>query len=181
MNWRKINASQRVAKLVRPREGSPFGTRACLQSSLKPKDGGNNVDHGGEARISLFVARGNASKPFHLTEEIFDEMTPFVLVLVMRGMPAGPLAKRDDSLNVSARQAVAQPVRVERLVADESQAIDASHKSIEACDVVAIARQQHEADQIAERVYDGRDLRRPTAARFANSLFLSPPFAPVPC
>jgi hypothetical protein len=148
---------------------------------LQPKDGGNDVDHGGEARIGLFVARGNASKPFHLTEEIFDEMTPFVFVLVMDGMPAGPLAKRDDSLNVSARQAVAQPVRVERLVADEGQAIDASHKSIEARDVVAMARQQHEADQIAERIYDGRDLRRPTAARFANGLFLSPPFAPVPC
>jgi hypothetical protein len=37
-----------------------------------------------------------------------------------------------------------------------------------------MARQQHEADQIAERIYDGRDLRRPTAARFANGLFLSP-------
>jgi hypothetical protein len=132
-------------------------------------------------RISLFVARGNAPKPFHLTEEIFDEMTPCVFVLVMRGMPVGSLAKRDDSLNVSTRQAVAQPTCVERLVADEGQAIDAGHKSIEACDVVAMARQQHEADQIAERIYDGRDLRRPTAARFANGLFLSPPFAPVPC
>jgi hypothetical protein len=148
---------------------------------LQPKDGSNDVDHGGEARISLFVARGNASKPFHLTEEIFDEMTPFVFVLVMRGMPAGPLAKRDDGLDVSARQAVAQPMRVERLVADEGQAIDASHQSIEARDVVAMSRQQHEADQIAERIYDGRNFRRPTAARFANGLFLSPPFAPVPC
>ena len=160
---------------------SKLKTRACLHSSLQPKDRGNDVDHGGEARISLFVARGNAPKPFHLTEEIFDEMTPCVFVLVMRGMPVGSLAKRDDSLNVSTRQAVAQPTCVERLVADEGQAIDAGHKSIEACDVVAMARQQHEADQIAERIYDGRDLRRPTAARFANGLFLSSPFAPVPC
>jgi hypothetical protein len=60
-------------------------SRACLHSSLQPKDRGNDVDHGGEARISLFVARGNAPKPFHLTEEIFDEMTPCVFVLVMRG------------------------------------------------------------------------------------------------
>ena len=108
-------------------------------------------------------------------------MTPFVFVPVVRGMPAGPLAKRDDSLNVSVRQAVAQPVRVERLVADENQAIDANHKSIEARDVVSMARQQHEADQVAERIHDRRDLRRPTAARLANGLFLSPPFAPVPC
>jgi hypothetical protein len=156
-------------------------TRACLQSSLGPEDQCDEVDHRGEASIGLFVSRGDAAKRFDLTEEVFDEMTPFVFVLVMRGMPAGPLAKRDDSLNVGVRQAVAQPVRVERLVADEGQAIDASHKSIEACDVVAMARQQHEADQVAERIHDRRDLRRPTAARFANGLFLSPPFAPVPC
>jgi len=81
------------------------------------------------------------------------------------------LAKRDDSLDVSACQAVAQPVRVERLVADEGQAIDASHQSIGARDVVAMSRQQQQADQIAERIYDGRDLRRPTATRFANGLF----------
>ena len=70
---------------------------------------------------------------------------------------------------------------VERLVADKGQTVDASHKSIEARDVVAIARQQHEAGLIAERIDDRRNLRRPAAARFADGLFLSPPFAPVPC
>jgi hypothetical protein len=41
--------------------------------------------------------------------------------------------------------------------------------------------QEHEADQIAERIDDHRDLRRQAAARFADGLILSPPFAPVPC
>jgi hypothetical protein len=63
---------------------------------------------------------------------------------------------------------------VERLVADEGQAIDAGHKSIEACDVVAIARQRNCRARLRRR-----DLRRPTAARFANGLFLSPRFAPA--
>lgn len=156
-------------------------TRACLQSSLEPKDGCNNVDHGGEAWISLFIACGDASKALHLTEEIFDEMTPLVFVPVMRGMPTAALAKRNDGLNMSPRQALAQPVGVERLVADQGQTVDASHKSIEAGDVMTIARQQHETDQIAERIDDRRDLRRPATARFADGLFLSPPFAPVPC
>ena len=44
-----------------------------------------------------------------------------------------------------------------------------------------LARQEHEADHIAERIYDHRDLRRQAATRFANGLILSPPFAPVPC
>jgi len=44
-----------------------------------------------------------------------------------------------------------------------------------------LAWQEHEADEIAERIYDDRDLRRQAAARFADGLILSPPFAPVPC
>jgi hypothetical protein len=46
---------------------------------------------------------------------------------------------------------------------------------------VPLARQQHEADQIAERVDERRNLRGQAAARLADGLILSPPFAPVPC
>jgi hypothetical protein len=46
---------------------------------------------------------------------------------------------------------------------------------------VTLTRQQHEADQIAERIDERRNLRRQAAARFADGLILSPPFAPVPC
>ena len=158
-----------------------FRARACLQSSLDPKEGGNDVDHGGITRVGLFVACGDASEAFNLAEEILDEMTPLVFVPVMRSMPARPLTKWDDSLDVLARQILAQPVRVECLVADKRQTVDASHESIEARDVVAIARQKHEADQIAQCIDDRRDLRGRSAARFADGLFLSPPFAPVPC
>ncbi len=157
------------------------GTRACLQSSLDPKDGGHNIDHGGEARIRFFVACGEASKPFHFTEEILDQMTPLIFLAVMRGMPVRSFTKWYNSLDVIARQAFAKPVRIERLVSDERQTVNASHKSIEARNVVPIAWQQNETDQIAERIDDDGNLRGPTAARFANRLFLSPPFAPVPC
>jgi hypothetical protein len=58
---------------------------------------------------------------------------------------------------------------------------DAGHESVKAGDVVPLAWQEHEADQIAERIDDHRDLRRQAAARFADGLILSPPFAPVPC
>jgi hypothetical protein len=59
--------------------------------------------------------------------------------------------------------------------------VDAGHESVKAGDVVPLAWQEHEADQIAERIYDDRDFRRQAAARFADGLILSPPFAPVPC
>ena len=51
--------------------------------------------------------------------------------------------------------------------------MDTGHESVKAGDVVPLARQQHEADQIAERIDDHRDLRRQAAARFWR------PVAPV--
>src|SRR6266446_3760561 len=47
--------------------------------------------------------------------------------------------------------------------------------------VVTLTRQQHETNQIAERIDECCNLRRQTAARFADGLIASPPFAPVPC
>ena len=155
--------------------------RACLHSSLRPEHDGNEVDHRGEASIGLFVACGDAAKRFDLAEEVFDQMAPPVFLPVVRGMPACPLAKRDDSFDMSSRQALAQPMGVERFVSDKGQAINAGHENVKTRDIVAMARQQHEADQIAKRIDERRDLRRRTTARFANGLFLSPPFAPVPC
>ena len=156
------------------------GTRACLHSPC-PEDGGDEVDDGGEAFVGLLVARGNASKGLYAAEEVFDEMPPLVFFPVVLGISAGPLAERDDGLHVVGAQSFAQPAGIKSLVADQGQAIDAGHESVEAGDVVPLARQEYEADQIAERIDDHGDLRRQAAARFADGLILSPPFAPVPC
>src|SRR6516225_9579287 len=156
------------------------GTRACLHSPC-PEDSGDEVDEGGEAFVGLLIARGNASKGFYAAEEVFDEMPPLVFFSVMLRISAGSLAERNDGLHVVGAQSFAQPAGIKSLVADQGQATDAGHESVEAVDVVPLARQKHEADQIAERIYDDRDLRRQAAARFADGLILSPPFAPVPC
>ena len=155
-------------------------TRACLHSP-RPEDSGDEVDEGGEALVGLLVARGNASKGFYAAEEVFDEMPPLVFFSVMLGISAGPLAERNDRLHVVGAQSFAQPAGIKSLVADQGQAMDTGHESIKAGDVVPLAWQEHEADQIAERNDDHRDLRRQAAARFADGLILSPPFAPVPC
>jgi hypothetical protein len=46
---------------------------------------------------------------------------------------------------------------------------------------VTLTRQEHEANQIAERIDERCNLGRQAAARLADGLILSPPFAPVPC
>lgn len=156
------------------------GTRACLHSP-SPEDDGDEVDHRGEAEIGLFVTRGDASKRFDRAEKILDKMPPLVLFRVMPGVSCGALAQRNDCFNAPGSQTLAQPVCIKRLVADEGQASDTGHEDVKACDVVTLTRQQHEADQIAERIDERRNLRRQAAARFADGLILSPPFAPVPC
>ena len=108
-------------------------------------------------------------------------MPPLVFFSVMLGISAGSLAERNDRLHVVGAQSFAQPAGIKSLVADQGQAMDAGHESVKAGDVVPLAWQEHEADQIAERIDDDRDLRRQAAARFADGLILSPPFAPVPC
>jgi hypothetical protein len=155
-------------------------TRACLHSPC-PQDGGDEIDDGSEAPVGLLIARGNASKGFYAAEEVFDEMPPLVFFSVMLGISAGSLAERNDRLHVVGAQSFAQPAGIKSLVADQGQAMDAGHESVKAGDVVPLAWQEHEADQIAERIDDDRDLRRQAAARFADGLILSPPFAPVPC
>ena len=127
------------------------------------------MDHRGETNVGLFVSCANASKRLELAEEVFDEMAPPIFLPIVRGMPARSLAQRDDGFYLGP------------LIPDKGQAIDASNESVKTRDVVAMAWQQHEADQIAESIDERRDLRRPAAARLANGLFLSHPFAPVPC
>ena len=55
------------------------------------------------------------------------------------GCPSGPLAQRNDRLDASAGQALAQPAGIECLVADKSQAGDAGHENVKAGDVVTLA------------------------------------------
>src|SRR5271169_5373002 len=78
---------------------------------------------------------------------------------------------------MTASMSFAQPTGVKSLIADQGQAIDAGHESVEAGDVVPLAWQEHEADQISERIDDHRDLRRQAAARFAycHFFFRRPP------
>lgn len=50
-------------------------------------------------------------------EEVFNEVAPLVLFRVMRGMSSGSLAQWNDSLDASARQALAQRAGAQRLCA----------------------------------------------------------------
>jgi len=91
-------------------------------------------------------------------------------------MPGRSLAERDNGFDPFASQPLAKPVCVECLVPDQSKACDASHKDVEAREVVLLPRQKNEANDVPNSFNEHRNFRGQAAARPADRLFLSPPF-----
>ena len=78
-------------------------------------------------------------------------------------------------------QLVAQGVAVVSPVGNQRLELDASKQGINADQIMALTRQQHEIHQVAKRIDYHADLRAWTPARATDGLAGGPPFAPAPC
>src|ERR687893_1269469 len=137
------------------------------------------MDGGGVAGICLVVAGGDGPELLQLGEAVLDEVAPAVHVAVEAdGGPAVGLG-RDHRGGAAIVEVRPEPVRVERLVAEQGAEGDALDQRPHANGVVALAGQQDEAHQVAEGVDEGDDLGRQAAARAADGLVPGPPFAPL--
>ena len=139
------------------------------------------MDHGTEAVIGLVVARGNAPEFFELAEEVFDEMAPAIHVKVARDGARSVGLGRDHGCRAALIEFGTQPIHVEGPVGQQRREIEVLDERCHPDAVVALARQEHEAHQIAERIDECHDLGRQAAARAPDGLRLSPPLAPLPC
>ena len=108
-------------------------------------------------------------------------MPPFVHLDVVRNSRPAVRLGRNNCYGAAFLERRAQRVVVERLVAEEGAEFDAGYQRLDADAVVTLARQQDEARHIAQSIDKRDDLGRQAAARAADSLILSPPFAPAPC
>ena len=86
----------------------------------------------------------------------------------------------NDDASTAFIQFTIEPIAVEGLVGEQVLEIDAINEWWHADGVVAISGQEDEADKIAQRVCQREDFGCPATFRFADSLILSPPFAPCP-
>ena len=139
------------------------------------------MDHGREACIGLVATHGHSLELLQFTEEVLDEVPPFidVQVDVEWFFALGPLRNHD--LRPAFVQRSDNPVGVERLVGDQAAKFRAFNKRGQANRVIPLARHQHETDEIAQRVGKSQDFGRQAASRLANGLIFGPPFAPWPC
>jgi len=149
--------------------------------SFEGEEGGDEVDCSGKALICLVVSSGDPAELLEPLEEVFDQVTPLVHLGVVGDRRFAIRLRGNDGQRASFIESGAQGVLVERLVGDESIKIDADNKRFDADAVVPLPRQQDEARQIAQRIDERNDLSRQPAARPADGLILSPPFAPAPC
>ena len=130
---------------------------------------------------SVLSSGGDTAELLDPLEEVLVEVTPFVHLGVMRDRRLAVRLRRDDGGGAAIFQGGAQAVVVEGLVGDESIKIDARYERLDADAVVTMARQQDEARHATQRIDEGDDLGGQPAARPADGLILSPPFAPAPC
>jgi hypothetical protein len=139
------------------------------------------MNHGREAFIGFVVAGGNSAECFDATEEVLDEMTPAIHLEVAGGGSGAIGFGWDNRKRASVVEFDTQPIDIEGLVGEECLEIDVLDERLDPDAVVALARQEDKAREIAERIDQHHDLGRQTAARSADGLILSPPLAPVPC
>src|ERR671928_1592594 len=137
------------------------------------------MDDGGVAGVGFVVAGGDGPELLQLGEGVLDQVAPAVHVAVEvdGGLAVGlGWDHRGGTATVEVRP---EPVGVEGLVAEQGAEGDALDRRPHADAVVPLAGQQDEAHQAAERIDQGDDLGGQAAARAADGLSLSPPFAPL--
>jgi hypothetical protein len=107
-------------------------------------------------------------------------MAPSVdhVINCQRRKPFWPL--RHDDASAALIKFMVKPIAVESLVSQQVLEINAINERRHANGVMAIARQENEADKIAQCVCQCEDFGRPAPFRLADGLTLSPPFAPCP-
>src|SRR5215212_628852 len=137
------------------------------------------MDGSGVAGVGFVVAGGDGTELFQLGEGVLDQVAPAVHVAVEvdGGLAVG--LGRDHRGGAAGVKLRPEPVGVEGFVAEQGAEDGALDQRRHADGVVALARQQDEAHQIAEGVREGDDLGGQAAARAADRLVLGPPFAPL--
>src|ERR1700744_3024113 len=123
------------------------------------------MDHRSEGSVGFFISCGNSSEGFELTEEILDQMTPPVHMEVAGNRAYPVRLGRDHGYGTAIVQLGTDGVAIEGFVGEERFEFDVLDERLDADAVMALARQQDEAREIAERVDQRHDLGRQAAAR----------------
>ena len=138
------------------------------------------MNNGSEALIGFIAAHGDTFELLQFTEEILDQMPPFVHLAIDCDGDCAARVLRDDDLGAALVEVGDDGVAVESLVGDQRSERDPLDQRRDANRVEALTGQQDEVDEIAERIGEREYLGRHAALGAAYGLTLRPPFAPCP-
>jgi len=114
--------------------------------------GGSEVDYRLEAAVCLVTSHCDAFEFLQLAEEILDQVSPFVNVLVDVERAGAPGMLRDYDLRLSFVHVFDDPVGVKGLVGDQTTEFDVFDQGCDADGVKAMTGEQDEPHQIPERI-----------------------------
>ena len=126
-------------------------------------DGCSEVDHRFETAVCLVASHCYAFEFLQLAEEILDQVTPFVNVLVDVERLGAPGMLRDDDLRLAFVHVFDDPVGIKSLVRDQTAEFDVLDQRRDANGVKAMAGEEDEPHQIPERVGQHEDFGGPAA------------------
>lgn len=107
----------------------------------------------------LVVSRGDGPKLFEFAEEILDQMSRFVEMLVIRTQALTIGARGNDHGLASLLQRLDHTfIGVECFVGDHDFGVDCGKQQIGAVEIMSVAGSESEAGWIAERIDSGVDL-----------------------
>ena len=133
------------------------------------------MDHGLEALVGFVGAPGDAFEFLEFAEEVFDQMTPFVHLGVDLERRGAARMLLNHDLGAALVELGDDVVAVKGLVGDQCGELDPRDERWDANRIKALSRQQHKADEVAQRVGEGQDFGRHAAFGAANGLALGPP------
>ena len=138
------------------------------------------MDHGLETSIGFAGSHGDPLELLEFTEEVLNEVTPFVDFGVDRDGTCASWMLGNDDLRAPLVEIGDDVIAVEGLVRYEGLERDTVDQRSNTDAVEAMARHQPEAHEISQSVGQSQDLGGHTALGTTYGLTLSPPFAPWP-
>ena len=157
-----------------------MGPEPRVETHLQPeRDCGGERDGRKVVAGELVVSGGDTAEVLEAAEHCLDAPAVFVAAFVVLDWPLAVAPAGDDGDRTLVAQSGPESVGVVAAIGDQPlHAGGLADEQVGTLDVARVARRQDEAQGSAEEVDKGMDLRRPTAARDANGLGASPPFAP---
>lgn len=152
-------------------------------SSIKPSDGGGEIDGAEEVRGALIVPRGNGAALFELGKEVLDQMACFVQVFIVCAGDCSVGFWRDDDGFACFAQRFNHPfIGIKGFVGNDRVCVHAGQQRVGTVKIMGLSWREMEAGRVAQRIAGGMYFCGQAALAAPDRLLrLIPPFAPAAC